>query len=57
MNTTGLHGKVKVSYLTEEELDAYRKKTENSKRKRGKQVVDWRWPQNRKKKMEGESNE
>jgi len=48
---------VKVSYLTDEELKAYRKKTENSKRKRGKQVVDWRWPQNRKKKMEGESNE
>ncbi|MDQ0228439.1 hypothetical protein [Metabacillus niabensis] len=43
-----LHGPVKVSYLSPEELEKYRNK--HKKKPFGKQPrqADWRWPQNRK---------
>ncbi|BAD74799.1 hypothetical protein GK0514 [Geobacillus kaustophilus HTA426] len=45
-----LHGPMKISYLTPEELETYR----NRPRKKyydedNRRTIDWRWPQNRKK--------
>lgn len=42
------NGEVKISYLNEEELASYRKKTEKTVKRKPKRIVDWRWPQNRK---------
>ncbi|MBB5356674.1 hypothetical protein HNR43_002686 [Anoxybacillus mongoliensis] len=50
MSRKSLHGPVVVSYLTQEELEAYR----NRHRKKyydedNRRIIDWRWPHTRKK--------
>jgi hypothetical protein len=39
---------VTVSYMSAEELEAYKKKHENKRQKKMDKPADWRWPQNRK---------
>ncbi|MCM3619191.1 hypothetical protein M3936_16500 [Sutcliffiella horikoshii] len=42
-------GAVVVTQLSPSELAAYREKTKPRKKRGPQRVVDWRWPQNRKK--------
>ena len=49
---------VKVSYMTAEEIEAYKEKHANKRHKKIDKPVDWRWPQNRKRdENRGEHNE
>jgi hypothetical protein len=46
-----LQSPVTVSYLSPEELEAYRKRTRPKYYShKNRRVIDWRWPQNRKRK-------
>lgn len=45
---------VTVSYMSAEEIEAYKKKHENKRQKKMDKPADWRWPQNRKR---GNQNE
>ncbi|MGE6756290.1 hypothetical protein ACQKFO_23145 [Rossellomorea sp. NPDC071047] len=39
---------VKVSYMSDQELEEYKVKHANKRHKKMDKPVDWRWPQNRK---------
>ncbi|WP_199426944.1 hypothetical protein [Thermaerobacillus caldiproteolyticus] len=50
MNPKSLYGPVIVSYLTPEELEAYRNRPRQKyyDHDNRRLLIDWRWPQNRK---------
>ncbi|MBW7642442.1 MULTISPECIES: hypothetical protein [Geobacillus] len=42
-----LHGPVKISYLTPEELEAYRNRPRKYYDDDNRRIIDWRWPRSR----------
>jgi hypothetical protein len=51
MSRKSLHGPVTISYLTPEELEAYRKRPRPKYYDHdNRRLIDWRWPKSRKRK-------